>query len=103
MGEQDTKEWEKKIRQEKLQEDETEAKMRTLRKKRNKDRVVAPQEPPTKRRILETSYIGVKQALGEPEKSEVKKTTRQELEPSQQEQEHPPLQPPSKKSRQDKT
>ena len=102
MGEQDTKEWEKKIRQEKLQEDETEAKIRTLRKKRNKDRVVAPQEPPSKRRKLETSYIGVKQAWGEPEKSEVRKTTRQDLEPPQQEQEHPPLQPPSKKLRQEK-
>ena len=102
MGEQDIKEWEKKIRQEKQQEDETEAKIRTLRKKRNKDRVVAPQEPPSKRRKLETSYVGVKQAWGEPEKSEVRKTTRQDLEPSQQEQEHPPLQPPSKKSRQEK-
>ena len=32
----------------------------------------------------------------------LEKTTRQDLEPSQQEQEHPPLQPPSKKSRQEK-
>ena len=104
LGEQETKDWEKKMRQEKMQEDETEAKIRTLRKQRNKDRMVAPTEPPSKRRKLENSYINMKQAWGEPEKSEARKVTRQELEQekSQLTSQESPLPPPNKKSRQEK-
>ena len=68
LGEQETKDWEKKMTQEKIQEDETEAKIRTLCKQRNKERVVAPTE-----KKLENSYINMNQASGEPEKQKLEK------------------------------
>ena len=86
------------IRQEKAQEEETESKIRTLRKQRNKERMTTTQEPARKRRKLDNnSYQNIKQAWGEPTRTDQKKTSRQEMENFQ-----VPVQvipPPSKKKR----
>ena len=71
IGEQETRETEKLIRQEKAQEEETESKIRTLRKQRNKERMITTQEPARKRRKLDNnSYQNIKQAWGEPTRTE---------------------------------
>ena len=102
MGEQETREKERILRQEKAQEEEIESKIRTLRKQRNKERMVPTKEPASKRRKLDNNaYQNIKQAWGEPTRSEQQKTSRQDMEQAQVPVQDKLLPPPSKKQRQE--
>ena len=102
MGEQEPREKERILRQEKAQEEEIESKIRTLRKQRNKETMVPAKEPASKRRKLDNNaYQNIKQAWGEPTRSEQQKTSRQDMEQAQVPVQDKLLPPPSKKQRQE--